>query len=128
MSHLLILCPLPIEAEAILIRMRERGHEHLESQAGPLKIMEFPDLRWRMALAGHGKVQFGIQTQFLIGHYGRLDAVICAGCAGGLAESISISDVVAAESTVEHDYRLRFVSRPYPDFPGDKKLLERIAS
>ncbi|MGZ4107997.1 MAG: phosphorylase family protein, partial [Tumebacillaceae bacterium] len=76
--------------------------------------------------AGHGKTQFGIQTQFLINHYQQLDSVICAGCAGGLAEKIAIFDVVAAEKTIEHDYRLKFARRPDPEFQGDHRFLERL--
>jgi hypothetical protein len=83
MNKFLILCPLPLEIEALLLRMKEKGNEITESHVGPLKVFELPDLGWRFSLAGHGKVQFGIQTQFLISHYRHLDAVICAGCAGG---------------------------------------------
>jgi adenosylhomocysteine nucleosidase len=126
MNKIMILSPLPLEMEALLSRIQEHGHEFAETFAGPLKVFEFPELGWQFSLAGHGKVQFGIQTQFLIGHYRHIDAIICAGCAGGLAKNVSVFDVIAAEKTIEHDYRLRFAQRPDPEFAGDESLLAKI--
>lgn len=126
MNQVLILSPLTLEFEALLARMREVGHEFRETQVGPLRVMELPDMGWRFSLAGHGKVQFGIQTQFLISHFRGLDAIVCAGCAGGLSESISVFDVIAGEKTIEHDYRLKFMKRPDPEFNGDDRLLKKI--
>lgn len=126
MDQILILSPLPLEIEALLSRLREIGHSFRETQVGPLRVMEVPDLGWRFSLAGHGKVQFGIQTQFLISHYRNLDTVVCAGCAGGLSEGVSVFDVIAAEKTIEHDYRLKFIKRPDPEFIGDDRLLKKI--
>lgn len=126
MKHLLILCPLPLELGALVARMSELGRQPNEVQVGPLKVLEFPDLRWRLSLAGHGKTQFGIQTQFLLHQYPDTEMVVCAGCTGGLAEKISIFDVVVAEKTIEHDYKLRFVKRPDPEFPGDETAIKKL--
>lgn len=126
MKHLLILCPLPEELDALVSRIRERGHRCSGVAAGPLEVLEFPDLRWRLCLAGHGKTQFGIQTQFLLDRYSDIEMVICAGSCGGLASKLSIFDVVVAEKTIEHDYKLRFVKRPDPEFPGDAAGIAKL--
>lgn len=126
MKNILILSPLKLEKDALLSRMHERGYESTESKVGPLKVIEFPKLGYRFALAGHGKTQFGIQTQFLIHQLPNLDAVICAGSSGGLAEEVKVFDVVAASKTIEHDYRLKFIKRPDPEFSGDEKLLAKV--
>jgi adenosylhomocysteine nucleosidase len=128
MKHLLILCPLPEELNALLARMRERGHQSKEVIVGPLKVLEFPDLQWRLCLAGHGKTQFGIQTQFLLDRYSDIEMVICAGSAGGLARQLSVFDVIVAEKTIEHDYKLRFVKRPEPEFAGDAAGMEKLSA
>ena len=126
MKNILILSPLKLEKDALLSRMHEKGYESTETKVGPLKVIEFQKLGWKFALAGHGKTQFGIQTQFLIHHFPNLDAVICAGSAGGLAAEVKVFDVVAASKTIEHDYRLKFVKRPDPEFSGDQHLLEIV--
>ncbi len=128
MRKLLILCPLPLELDAIISRMHARGHKSTISSAGPVRVYEFSELGWRFALAGHGKTQFGIQTQFLIHHLRPIDAVICTGCAGGLQPNISVFDVIAAQKTIEHDYRLRFIKRPDPEFQNDPQLLAKFQS
>lgn len=128
MKPILILCPLNLELEALIAALQAQGHQSQKTMVGPITICEFADLGWRVGLAGHGKTQFGIQTQFLIDHYRDIAAVLCCGCAGGLAEEVAIFDVVVATKTIEHDYRLKFVTRPDPEFPGDKDLLERVSS
>jgi adenosylhomocysteine nucleosidase len=45
---------------------------------------------------------------------------------GGLSKNVNVFDVIAAEKTIEHDYRLRFAKRPDPEFAGDQRLLAKI--
>jgi len=40
-----------------------------------------------------------------------------------LTEQLRPLDVIVAESTVEHDFKLRFVRRPIPAFAGDPNAL-----
>jgi nucleoside phosphorylase len=49
--------------------------------------------------------------------------VICAGAAGSLREDLELGDVVVGVSTIEHDYKLRFLHRPLPAHPADAHLL-----
>jgi adenosylhomocysteine nucleosidase len=55
-----------------------------------------------------------------------LNLVICCGASGSLNPDVGVGDVVAATTTVEHDYTLRFVQRPDPRFPGDEKTISDL--
>jgi adenosylhomocysteine nucleosidase len=83
---------------------------------------------WRALVApgGHGKTQFAVQAQYLIGQFRTVELVICAGAAGSLAPELSIGDVVVGTETVEHDYRLLFNSRPLPRFPGHGPSIDAL--
>jgi adenosylhomocysteine nucleosidase len=104
---ILVVSPLPAEAEIL------RGAGWID-----------PD-RVRVEIGGHGKVQFALRTQSLIMER-RPDLVICAGACGALAERLRPLDVVVAESTVEHDFKMRFVKRPIPAFVGDPNALRLL--
>jgi len=75
---------------------------------------------------GHGKTQFAVQAQYLIGAFQSVELVICAGAAGSLAPQLSVGDVVVGKATVEHDYRLLFATRPLPRFPGHRPSIEAL--
>ena len=75
---------------------------------------------------GHGKTQFAVQAQYLIGAFQSVELVICAGAAGSLAPQLSVGDVVVGTATVEHDYRLMFATRPLPRFPGHRPSIEAL--
>lgn len=128
MKKYLVLCPLAAELDFLLAPLREQGLTFRTLKAGPLEVFESSELGLRFGLAGHGKTQFGIQTQFLISYFGDVKGVVCAGCAGGLAPEVAVFDVALAKKTIEHDYRLKFVKRPDPEFPGDAGLLQKFSS
>jgi len=79
-----------------------------------------------VAPGGHGKTQFAVQAQYLIGQFPSVELVICAGAAGSLAPELSIGDVVVGTETVEHDYRLLFATRPLPRFPGHGPSIDAL--
>jgi adenosylhomocysteine nucleosidase len=128
MKKILVLCPLKKELENIKLKLEEKGFKSKEEKAGPLSLYHFPDLGMHLSQAGHGKTQFGIQTQFLIQHFKKVDAVICAGAGGSISDEVQAFDVVAASKTIEHDYQLKFIQRPLPEFPGDEKMLSKLRS
>jgi adenosylhomocysteine nucleosidase len=103
---ILVVTPLPVEAEALCTAGLSPRH-------------------FRIAVGGHGKVQFALRTQTFINEK-RPDLVICAGACGALAAGVKPLDVVIAESTVEHDFKLRFVRRPIPSFVGDPVALRLL--
>ena len=48
---------------------------------------------------------------------------VCAGAAGALADEVCVGDVVAATTTVEHDYNNKFSKRPDPSFDGAASVI-----
>jgi nucleoside phosphorylase len=102
----LILCPLGREW-SFLVKSFEASL-HVE-RLHDLKIEAAYIFDWRALVApgGHGKTQFAVQAQYLIGHFPAVELVICAGAAGSLAPDLSVGDVVVGTETVEHDYRQR---------------------
>lgn len=124
--NLLVLCPLQKELEFLLAKLREKNFSLNEKQVGPLKVYECKELEWFIAQGGHGKTQFAVHTQFLIHQLEFVEAVVCAGCAGSLGEKVGIFDVVIAEKTIEHDFQLRFIKRPDPEFPADGNLMAKF--
>jgi adenosylhomocysteine nucleosidase len=108
--RILILCPLAREWSFLVSTFEASLHaEHLHD----LKIdaAYIPDWRALVAPGGHGKTQFAVQAQYLIGRFSSVELVICAGAAGSLAPELSVGDVVVGTETVEHDYRLLFATR-----------------
>ena len=92
---------------------------------GKLDVHHFPELNVTLARGGHGKTQFGIQTQYLLDH-AQFDLVICAGAAGALAPEVKVGDLIVATTTVEHDFNNKFSVKPKPQFHGDANSIEQL--
>ena len=122
---ILIVTPLQEEYNDLYDSLISLGLESHKGKIGKLDVHKFPVLNVTLARGGHGKTQFGIQTQYLLDH-AQFDLVICAGAAGALAPEVEVGDLIVATATVEHDYNLKFVKRPNPQFAGDKKSIEQI--
>jgi len=122
---LLILCPLAREW-SLLVSTFEASH-YVESLRD-LKIdaAYIPDWRALVASGGHGKTQFAVQAQYLIGQFPSVELLICAGAAGSLAPELSVADVVVGTETVEHDYRQLFATHPLPRFPGHGPAIDAL--
>jgi adenosylhomocysteine nucleosidase len=84
---------------------------------------ELPSLDLVVAIAGHGKAQFALQSQYLVDHLANLRAILCVGAAGSIKEGLCLGDVVVGTATVEHDYKLRFVRAPLPCHAATASLL-----
>jgi len=123
-----ILCvtPLQQELEPFCRALVAAGHAATPMQVGLLEAHDFPSLGLVVARGGHGKTQFGVQTQHLLDRLPGIDGVICVGAAGALNPELAIGDVVVATATVEHDYTQRFRPHPLPRFPGDPTLLNQL--
>jgi len=124
MDSVLILTPLAIEHAALSGALSPKGGSP-EANHNGVKVLSMGGLNLDLAVGGHGKVQFALSTQLLIQKL-KPRLVICAGAAGRLAPELMPLDVVIGEVTIEHDFRLRFIDRPLPRFPGDLKTLEKI--
>ncbi len=77
-----------------------------------------------LAIGGHGKVQFGIRTQYFLSEISDVDQVICAGVGGGLVSDVHIGDVVLGRGCVEHDYQQKLRTAPSPFFEGNVDMLK----
>ena len=123
--RILILCPLTREWSLLVSTLEPSIHierlHHLKVEAAYI-----PDWRALVAPGGHGKTQFAVQAQYLIGQFPSTELVICAGAAGSLSSQLSVGDVVVGTETVEHDYRLLFASRPLPRFPGHGPSIDAL--
>lgn len=125
LKNILIVTPLKEEYDDLYNSLSAQGLESFETKIGKLAVHHFPSVNLTLARGGHGKTQFGIQTQYLLDH-AKFDLVICAGAAGALAPQVKIGDLIVATKTVEHDYHVKFVKRPNPSFAGDANTIEQL--
>lgn len=123
---ILMVTPLQQEADLLVHAWERLGLRAIRVAIGRLPAVTFPDLHVSLACGGHGKAQFALQTQHLIERSHDLDMVICAGAAGGLAEGVSVGDIVVATSTIEHDFHRRFSGRPAPRFDGSPEAIASL--
>lgn len=131
MKNILIVTPLSLELEVLKQNLAQLGWDHDLQQRGALPVHHFHDQHLYMALSGHGKVQSAIQTQYLIDRIPNLTGVLCMGASGSLSAQLKAGDIVYGYKTVEHDYTLRFIQKPLPEFLAHDSLLsaaEKISS
>ena len=121
----LIVTPLQEEYDELCNSLCALGLEANRDKIGKLNVHHFRALNATLARGGHGKTQFGIQTQHLLDH-ARFDLAICAGAAGALAPEVQVGDIIVATSTIEHDYNLKFAERPQPQFAGDTQSIAQL--
>jgi len=125
--NILIVIPLSEEYDDLYKSLVSYKLKFEQAQIGKLDVQRFPELNLTLARGGHGKTQFGIQTQYLLDH-AKFDLVICAGTAGALAPEVQVGDLIIATTTVEHDFNNKFSVKPKPQFYGDAKSIEQIKS
>jgi adenosylhomocysteine nucleosidase len=120
--RILILCPLAAEWSLLVDRFAQ---SYQVAPVNDLKIDAAYIRNWHALVApgGHGKTQFAVQAQYLIGLFPSVELVVCAGAAGSLAEDLAVGDVVVGTETVEHDFRLLFATRPLPRFAGHESSI-----
>lgn len=121
-----ILTPLQEELAILVAELNKFGLQKKEFRLGSLDIFEFGEVDLLVANGGHGKTQFGIQAQYLLCQVPQIQLLVCAGVAGALSNSLNIGDVIVATETVEHDYNLKFTSRPLPHFAGNHQVIETL--
>jgi len=114
------------ELEPLLGTLAAAGYRAKGLTLGRLDCHCFGELGLIVAVGGHGKTQLAVQTQHLIEQRPTARSVICAGAAGSLDGQLRLGDVVVGTSTVEHDYKIRFVERPSPRHDADPALLDEF--
>jgi len=123
----LIVTPLAEEYNDLHDSLSALGLKSQKDRIGKLDVDRFPDLNITLARGGHGKTQFGIQTQHLLDH-ASFDLLICAGAAGAIDPEVKIGDLIVSTTIVEHDYNNNFSVKPKPQFHGDAKSIEQLRS
>jgi len=126
MPRTLIVTPQLEELEPLLRRFGFLGHVSRPVAVGRVTCFEVPSLDVVAACGGHGKAQLALQSQYLIDRLGKLEVLSCVGAAGSLCETLRLGDVVVGTTTVEHDYKLRFIHAPLPCHPGTAWVLDRL--
>lgn len=126
MPATLIGVPQDIEAETLLEGFKRKGYSVETKWIGKLECRLISELDTAVAVCGHGKAQFALQTQHLIEHSSDAERLFCVGAAGRLYDSLKLGDVVVGVPTVEHDFKLRFVRRPLPRHQPDPNLLQEF--
>jgi adenosylhomocysteine nucleosidase len=91
-----------------------------------MECSAIPSLDMVVAIGGHGKTQSAIQPQYLIDRSPDTHVVLCVGAAGSLTDRLKLGDIVVGTHSVEHDYKLHFVSRPSPCHDADATLLQEF--
>lgn len=111
------------ELDPLILCIRAHGQTVKPLAAGRLSAVLAPALGTIFAVGGHGKVQLALQTQHLIDLYPGLTTIIRTGAAGMLSTRLQFGDVVVGTTTIEHDYKLRFLKAPLPRWPADESIL-----
>lgn len=125
-SNLLIVCPLKKELTFLCEKLSRMGWELESVTAKKIPVLYNRSRSVALAVGGHGKVQFGIQTSYLLNNLENVKTVFCVGAGGGLANTMKTGDVVVAEKTIEHDYAEKFdEGAKLPEFFGHEELLLR---
>ena len=75
------------ELSALIDAIRSFGQPLEPLRIGRLEAFSAPGLDAILAIAGHGKTQFAVQTQYLIDRCSELRLVLCAGAAGYLLKN-----------------------------------------
>src|SRR5262245_743814 len=114
MQTVTLVLPMREEAQAFHSALSEFGHAPESRRVGRLDCCWYEALHLLVAVGGHGKTQFGVQTQHLLERVSPCDLLICAGASGSLDQRIGVGDLVIGTEIVEHDYTLRFDQRPLP--------------
>lgn len=122
----LLVTPQQTEFDYLLEGLRSEGCEVDSVSFGPIQAVKTHDYAMTIAVGGHGKAQFAVQTQYLIPKLSNVELVICAGAAGALVDHLSFGDVVVATRTIEHDYKLRFVDRSLPVHAGHEETITQL--
>lgn len=126
MNMTLVVCPLKKELSYLIegfskLKIRfevETNHKLVTHKNHELGII--------LAVGGHGKTQFGIQTQYLIHHHPEVQSIIATGAAGGLDPDLSIGDLLVGEQIIEHDFKESFnPHRKKPIFITSPELVSK---
>jgi len=125
MNRTLIALPQANELYPLLTGFERHGHPIESIRIGIMECFAIPSLGIVTTIGGHGKTQFAVQSQYLIDR-GEFSELLCVGAAGSLMHECKFGDVVVATGTIEHDYKIRFISAKLPNHAPHQGMLDGI--
>jgi adenosylhomocysteine nucleosidase len=126
MPSIILAIPQYNELKPLIDSFDKQGHPSNITQIGVMEGYTIPSMGILAAICGHGKTQFGIQVQYLIDRNPESKVIICIGAAGHLTNQCKLGDIVIGISTIEYDYKLRFIQADPPCHRGDNSLIEEF--
>lgn len=125
----LLLTPLKLERKYLMKALEKRGilTESFQISTGSKEFTAHrgKEVSFVLAEGGHGKTQFGIQTQFWIQNIESVKQIIVLGAAGALCPEIKPLDLIVVEKIIEHDYQQFFTPKAEkPEFQTSPLLLK----
>jgi adenosylhomocysteine nucleosidase len=121
----LILAPQLFELEILLASFHQVGRNSSPSNIGRIQAWKIPQVG-TLAVAGHGKAQFALQAQHLLDCTADVEGIVCVGGAGGIDSRLQVGDIVVGTVTLEHDYCIRFIDCPIPEFRASEAFLAEL--
>ena len=125
---IVIITPIREEQEHLALALERRGRAGREARIGRLEGTTYFDGEVFLVVGGLGKAQFAVHTQHVLDQLGEVEAVICAGVAGALSDSVNVGDVVVATTTVEHDFNWKAFPDSLPSFEGHPTYLSILGN
>ena len=126
--RLLVVVPTQEEFSFLVESCAELQLRIYKSNVGKLPVVRLVGPSITLACGGLGKVQFGVQTQYLLDMYPNWDLVACAGAAGALVDGLRVGDVVVSTETIEHDIASKFGEPLLPRFSTADTILSALRS
>lgn len=126
MADTLVATPQKSELELLLDALERLGYTSRARSVGRMTCHGIPALDLIVAVAGHGKAQFALQTQYLVDRLDGVGSLMCVGAGGSLVDDLAPGHIVVGTTTVEHDYTLRFVPASLPSHEPSPALLNAV--
>ncbi len=114
-----------MESEVALLTEALSHGEKKEYAHNTFVVGDYGTNRLVVACSGIGKVNSACTAQIMANQF-HVDCIINTGIAGGLADEVSVGDVVISDTLTYHDFTLRFLTYRYPfteRFTADKALI-----
>lgn len=109
----LILCPLKKEKQCLEKALQELGFPCIPQQDQGRWYSHCAKLDSVIALGGHGKTQFALQSQFWVTQFNPSHLIV-TGAAGGLTAGLQVGQLALVTQIIEHDYKTGFNPQPHP--------------
>lgn len=116
----LISVPLKFEYDLLLKELKKLNAQIISENIGVVRsdLIQFSEseIRFRVMVGGHGKVQYAISNQYVLSRVRSIKSLVGIGTAGAISDLCQIGDVIFAKQIVEHDFKSEFVPNQIPKY------------